>query len=117
MLLSKEQIFSCQDLQTVIVSVPEWGGDVKVKGMSAIDRIKFEKEQKDLEPSELIIRLVLLACVDDNNDRLFSNDDLKQLEQKSPVALLRVFNEAVKLNILSDEKIEQEAENFPQDHS
>ena len=84
MLLSKEQIFAAQDLQSIDVDVPEWGGQVKVKAMSAIDRINFEKCQKDMHESELILQIVLLTCVDDKGERLFSNDDLVQLQQKSP---------------------------------
>lgn len=117
MLLSKEQIFAAQDLQSVDVDVPEWGGQVKVKSMSAIDRINFEKVQEGLQNSELIIQLVLLTCIDADGNRLFNNDDLTKLQEKSPNVILRIFNEAIKLNLLNDKKIEDEAENFPKDHS
>lgn len=117
MLLSKEQIFAANDLQSVDVEVPEWGGSVKVKAMSAIDRINFEKSQKDMHSSELIIQLVILTCIDKDGNRLFTNDDLEQLQEKSPNAILRIFNEAIKLNLLNDDKLEEKAENFQKGHS
>lgn len=117
MLLTKEQIFAAPDIKSIEVDVPEWGGSVKVKGMSAIDRIDFEKGQEGLQPSEMILKLVLLTCVDENDNRLFADDDLKELQKKSPTAILKIFNESVKLNTLSDKVIEDKAENFPDDHS
>jgi len=117
MLLTKEQIFAAQDLQSIDIDIPEWGGSVKVRAMSAIDRINFEKEQKDLQPSEMVLKLVLLTCIDDAGDRLFENDDLEQLQLKSPNAILKIFNESIKLNVLNDKKIEEQAENFQKDHS
>lgn len=118
MILNKDQIFAAQDLQVSYIDIPEWGGQIKVKEMSAADRIEFEKQQSsDLKPSEMIVRLVLMTCVDDNNQRIFSNDDLQALEQKSPSILLKIFNESMKINILNSEKIEEKAENFPNDHS
>lgn len=117
MLLSKEQIFAAQDLQFIDVDVPEWGGQVRVKAMSAIDRINFEKEQKDLSSSELIIRLVLLACIKEDGSKLFNEEDLESLQEKSPTVILKIFNEAVKLNTLNDELLEEKAENFQKDHS
>lgn len=37
-MLSREQILGCSDIPTEIVKVPEWGGEVMVKGLTGSQR-------------------------------------------------------------------------------
>ena len=41
-LLTREDILNYNDIKTEIVPVPEWGGEVKVKGLTAGERDKWE---------------------------------------------------------------------------
>ena len=41
-LLSKADILGCNDIPTELVEVPEWGGSVKVRGMTAGERDRFD---------------------------------------------------------------------------
>jgi hypothetical protein len=40
--LTKEQILSADDIKTETVLVPEWGGDVIVRGLSGVERDAYE---------------------------------------------------------------------------
>ena len=41
-ILKRDEILQAADIQVLLVSVPEWGGDVYVKGMTGAERDKFE---------------------------------------------------------------------------
>ncbi len=112
MLLTKEQVQNIDDFKFKIVDVPEWGGEVKVRSMSAKDRIAFEANQDKLKSqTEMVVFLVLYTCVDDDGNRLFEDKDIEMLEQKSPNALLKIFNASIDLNILSSDKVDEQAKN------
>lgn len=113
--LTKKDILAAQDLKTEVVDVPEWGGKVKVCGLSATDRDGFENEmfEQSQSPGMKIVRASLCArcIVDEKNKRLFTDGEVKQLGAKSAVALNRVFKVAQKLCGLREEDVEELAKN------
>jgi hypothetical protein len=112
MLLTKDQILKSDDLPSIIVDVPDWGGEVKVRAMSIHDRIKFEAEQaNNASQTAMMVNLVLYTCVNENNERIFDDSDKEMLESKSPQALMKVFSASIGLNILTQEVIEEKAKN------
>lgn len=113
-LLSKDQIFTAQDLKTVDVSVPEWGGDVRVRTLTGAERdqyeadsIKTSKGKREVNLSNLRARLVAMCAVDEAGQPLFERGDVLKLGQKSAAALERVFEAAATLNGMSDEDVEE----------
>lgn len=119
-LLSRDQIESADDLPSQIVPVPEWGGDVKIVGLSGEDVDKYEasvlrlrKGKPDVALQNATARLVAWCLVDEHNSRLFPNEgDVKALGKKSGVALQRCFDVAAKLSGLRPEDVEAMVENF-----
>jgi hypothetical protein len=112
MLLTKEQISLVDDLPTKIVSVPEWGGDIKLRAMVTKDRIDFERINADAKSEdETMINLIIYSCVDENNKLMFSKEDFKMLAAKSAYPIVRLFKECVDLSVLSQEKLEEKAKN------
>ena len=101
-LLSKSEILSAHDLKTEDVSVPEWGGDVRVRTITGSERDAFEGglvgEGGQRNLSNLRARLLSLAIVDENGSRLFSENDAAILGGKSSAALDRLFDVAQRLN-------------------
>ena len=103
--LTKEQILAADDLKTETVPVPEWGGEVTVRTMTAAEYGRFEQtiistgdEQKDL--SDIRARLCSMTIVNEEGEKIFSEDDIIELGKKSAGALNRVFNIAQKLNMI-----------------
>jgi hypothetical protein len=77
-----------------------------VRTMSASERDKFEAwcidlQTKQFDRSNIRARLAVLTACDEQGQRLFSNEDEKQLGTKSAAALDRIFTVATKLNGLS----------------
>ena len=126
-LLNKEQIWGAQDILWEDVSVPEWGGEVRVKGLTGRERDKFEsdslaKAKKGQQQREVILenmraRLVIMCAVDEKFQPIFDARDVMRLGEKSAVALERVFAAAQRLSGMSDEDMEELAGNSESDQN
>lgn len=117
-LLTRDQIMQAPDRCTEVVAVPEWGGDVRVRNLTARERDELEASVYQGEGRErranmrnLRARLVALACVDEQGARLFSDDDVALLGEKSAAAVDRIFGVAQRLAGLSTKDVEDLAGN------
>ena len=119
MILTRDDILRANDSQMEAVDVPEWGGQVLVKGLSGTERDRFEQDSIDqrgkttkLNFTNIRARLLVLCLVDEQGNRLFQRSDIDMLGQKSAAALNRVFEVARRLSGLNQEDVEELAENF-----
>lgn len=113
-LLTREQILGVVDLGFEDVEVPEWGGAVRVGMLTGTERDALEQEivvrrgkKVDLNLANVRARLVALALIDEEGQRVFSEGDVKALGKKSAIALDRVFSVAMRLNGLNEKDIEE----------
>lgn len=113
--LSREDILKADDLPTRDVDVPEWGGTVRVRGLSGADRDEYEASMAEMRGDKMVpmlanmrAKLVARAIVDEDGNRLFNELDIGRLGQKSGLALQRVFEAAQELSGLG-ERAEEEA--------
>ncbi len=114
MTLSKKDILTADDLKREIVPVPEWGGDVWVRGMNGAERDKFESgivemrgKEQTLNMANVRAKLASLTLCDEEGKRLFSEQDVQALSQKSATALQRVFSVAQRLSGIGDDDVEE----------
>jgi hypothetical protein len=118
-LLTRELILAKKNLRSEIVSVPEWGGDVRVRELTGSERDRYEaalvKMQKggatDLTMDNARARLVALSVVDNAGARLFREADVIALGNLSAAALSRVFDVAARLSKISAEDLEELSKN------
>jgi hypothetical protein len=117
-ILSKKDILAAVDIKTETVSVPEWGGEVLVQGMTGTQRDAFEASIVHLEGKKaaadlanIRAKLVALSVVDEEGDLLFDESDVEALGEKSAVALQRVFEVAQRLSGLTQADVEELAKN------
>lgn len=116
--LTREAILAAPDLQFQDVAVTEWGGSVRVRGMTGNERDEWEwemiqtrTEDRKENKRRLRAKLVSLTVVDENGQRLFSEADIEALGQKSVRALQRVYNVAQRLSRISADDVEELAGN------
>lgn len=106
-----EEILGLVDRQPVEVEVPEWGGrKLLVASMTATDRDAYEIEvlnarQAGRAGHNVRARLVARCVVDAAGKRVFSDEQIERLGQKSAAALDRLFWAAARLNALSDKDV------------
>ena len=128
--LGRDAILGAPDVEYEDVPVPQWGGTVRVRGMTALERDKYEsmmvhikedgakgnRRQRRQKSSRVYERtgaqIRATACawciVDENGRRVFSAADVEVLGSKSARALENVFDVIVRLSGL-DEDDEQES--------
>ena len=107
-MLTKDSILSAKDFDTQVVHVPEWGGDVTLRGLSSMDRDNFEAdlaENQDLR--NLRARLVVKAIVDEDGNRIFADSDAEALGAKNSSVIIRLFEEVRKMSGMSDEELQE----------
>ena len=111
-LLSRDAILAVVDLPMELVSVPEWGGEVNVRGLDGKDRDAFEaslvmQNGEAVNLANIRARLAALCIVDEAGERLFSDADMAALGRKSGAALDRVFSVAQRLSGMSDAAVKE----------
>jgi hypothetical protein len=102
--LSKTQILALDDLPKKAVTVPEWGGSVFVRALTGGERDKLERMISKDDVSRASI--VALCVVDDEGNRLFTENDIPALADKNGSALERIVSAALSFNMLTDESME-----------
>lgn len=122
--LTRDVILQADDLLVEDVEVPEWGGVVRVRGLTGAERDDFEAsvvEQRGkktrLNMQNFRAKLVVRAAINGDGQRLFSDKDAPLLGRKSAAALQRVFEVAQRLSGLSDEDVEELVGNFDEGQS
>lgn len=119
MTLQREQILATKgSLKRETVTVPEWGGDVTVQELTALDRDAFEAscvvtKGKSVATNLVNLRAKLVArsVIDAaTGERVFADADAEQLGQLSAAAVNRVFEVAQRLSGLTDADVAELAD-------
>ncbi len=119
-MLTRDQILSIKDLPVEKVEVPEWGGFLFVRGLTAEERDHFESifiddEGKQKSKKEALknirAKLVVLSACDENGKALFAESDIPALAKKSARALNRIFEAGQRLSGLSKADVEDLSKN------
>ena len=117
--LSRELILGTDDLMTKVVEVPEWGGEVVVRGLRGRERDEFEasimeRRGRQMVPNTANIRakLVVLCCIDEEGKPLFNRADVEQLGEKSGAPIDRIYEVAAELSGMTDTQTEELVEDF-----
>ncbi len=98
--LTKDQIIAASDRKTIMVDVPQWGGNVMLKEMSAKSRgwLVEQWDKKRIGVATMPTYMVALSVVDADGKQLFNIDDIESLAQKSVAAIDIISAAALKLN-------------------
>lgn len=122
--LSFDEIIAKDDLKTEVVPVPEWGGEVMIRTLSAAERDDFEKTlsktrngkvERNLE--NFRARLAALVMIDPDTGVLLVKNEkqARMLGQKSVAALERIVNAATRLNGMSEDDVEEMTKGFDEE--
>ena len=115
MLLTREAILGAQDLKTEDVDVPEWGGTVRVRVLTGMERDGFGSALlgPDGKPSmrDYQVKLLARCLVGEDGQPLFATDEIALLGNKSAPALQRVYDVAERLNSMTQASAEAAEKN------
>jgi hypothetical protein len=120
-LLSKSAILGASDLKHEDIEVPQWGGTVRVRMMTGLERDEFHQalvaDEKGAPAGKFAAALLAACCVDEHGERLFSMDDMEALQRKSASSLDAPAIVAMRLNGLGPAAKEAAAKNSESDQS
>jgi hypothetical protein len=109
-LLGRDQILSGAPLAFQEVEVPEWGGAVRVREMTAGERDAFDALLLDgdqhLDLRNYRAKLVAATACDEEGKLLFGQGDVEALTGLGTGAMDRLFEAAATLNHLTSGDIE-----------
>jgi len=122
-ILNKEDILQARDVVIEQVEVPEWGGTVYVRSITAAERGLIEaaaasfKEKKGKDDSfarTFTVKFASLAICDESGQRLFDDKDIALLNQKNSAAVSRIAEAAQRLSGFTKQDMEEMEKNSSQ---
>lgn len=93
--VGREDVLQASDRIVELVEVPEWGGHLYVRNMTALERVEYDRwnlgtaGQPDM--TGMRVKGVIMCACDEKGDRLFTPEDYESLSQKDGAAITRVF--------------------------
>ena len=105
--LSRDEVLGASDLKSEDVEVPEWGGVLRLRSMTGVERDAFETSlfvegedggERKLDSRNMRARLVAATAVDEAGKTLFTKEDVEALGRKNAAALDRLFSVAQRLS-------------------
>lgn len=117
--LGRDAIIDADDRNYDVVDCPEWGGKVRVRGLTGSQRDAYEESlvttngsSRKMNLANARAKMCVLAIVDKDGRPIFSADDVRALGRKSAAPIERIFDAARRLSGMSDEDVEKLTENF-----
>lgn len=116
--LSKEEILAADDIAREEVEVPEWGGTVLVRGLTAKEYISLGTDMQvgegttvDREKAKDLMPLVVsMGVIDEDGNSVFEEEDVEALAKKSFAPINRITSKILNLSNVS---LGEEGEEVP----
>ncbi len=107
MALTRDQILGADDTKLDEIEIPEWGGTVFIRAMTACARDALEADFSAGRKSNFRASVAARAICDENGVLLFTEADIEKLGEKSGAALDRVFSAILAKNKITDSDVEE----------
>lgn len=106
-ILSKAEIFAINDVPEETVEVPEWGEGVGVlvRGMTAGERLDFVEKTRGEDGKTDNRKATFLAILLGVKEPEFSEEDIPELEKRSPQALDRISKAWLRLSGIGQDSL------------
>jgi len=112
MFLTRDQILNADDLKYEEMDTPEWGGVVRLKVMTGIERDDFEQSVFDMKGKDTKVnlknfraKLLVKVIVDEAGKRVFEEADIERLSLKNSKVLDKLFNKAQEINGIGQKEV------------
>ena len=106
--LTLDQIKNADDVKTAVVEIPEWGGEVTVKGMTGRLRSNLEQKISSNAPHGDIKMMIVTSCtLNPDGTPMFKSDDRKWLIEKAADPIEKIFEGVCKLSGIHDKAVDE----------
>lgn len=113
-----EKIFAADDIQSELLTVPQWGVEVLVKAMTAKDRArmigKAQNENDGIFALEDVLPDLVIHCTFDpiSGERVFQPQDREALMAKSAAAIEGIATVALRLSGMGADAVDESGKDF-----
>ncbi|MET9086168.1 phage tail assembly chaperone [Streptomyces sp. NPDC004237] len=119
MALNRDSILKASDIKTETVPVPEWDGDVILRGLTGEELDAYQASRRQVrnagtKQQELVLiqdnaraSLLVKCIIDESGERVFTDQDAGLLGMKNGKVLDKLFDVASALSGLSDDEQEE----------
>ena len=111
--LSKAAILAQDDLVQERLDIPEWGGFVFVRSMTAEERDDFETDltiqkgdEEKVNMANFRTRLAVRTVCNEKGKKMFTANDIPALAAKSAIPLSKIYTVACRLNGIGKQEVE-----------
>jgi len=116
--LSRESLLKPVAVPMEEIHIPELDGSVWVKGMTAADRSRFERQfslasgKRNKRKTQEIRERLIVACVcDEQGNKLFTQEDVGAIGAQSAMIIEKIVDVAQRLCGMANEDVEAMAGN------
>lgn len=83
-------------------------GDIEIREMNIAEQMEFDKFL-DSKPDnkDIAFHVILKCCINEDGSKMFNEDDVEFLKQKSSASVLRLFNEILDINNQKSTSLEE----------
>lgn len=110
-LLTASEIVEAADITTETVPVPEWGGAVKLHGLSLDDVLELRTQATDdkgkVDPGRMAVLLFVASC-----EAEFTPEQVEALRRKAAGPMSRLIKKASELSGLDADAVEGAERSF-----
>lgn len=99
--LTKTEIIATNDAVYEVETVPEWGGEVRVRSLTGEERSTLAKRGETAVSWDALV--CAMGIVDEKGASLFVLDEVKILAKKHPLVLERVARRILELSTMTAE--------------
>lgn len=96
--LDARAVLSADDFQYADVDCPEWGGSVRVRGLTAGEQAIVSKKVQAKDTGDLAVTIMIMGCVDENGERIFDKADRDTLKKKANQVVDRIARKILELS-------------------
>ena len=105
--LSKNAILAHDDKDIKRISVPEWGGEVCIRVLNGEERARFESIFTEKKEDLFKVRFVACSLCDEDGSRLFKDDEVEALAEKSSRVINRLFDACWEHSCLASASVDE----------
>jgi hypothetical protein len=111
-ILTVEEILAVEDLREKVVEVPEWGGCVKVRGLSKAESQRINREAMDDQGNLDMGKWEMLMAHAAIVEPTFESAQVEALKEKSAIAVNRVVAAALEVSGLGGDALTEAEKSF-----
>lgn len=115
MALSRDEIIAAiaaRKAEVIKVSVPEWGGDVFIRRLSAAEVESSGLSAEEVRPTDVAPRVIAMSLTDADAVPIFTEGDVDALADADMAVVARVFAECIKVNGLGSAELDEAIASF-----